>query len=688
VKIFQDGLIEVTPALSKILSEPTNDLPPDLASEYHKTLNPASISAIQPLSAFLSEHTAESGLRKGFRVSTFKFRSHSGADFEYVLYNQRDVLIPHQIEELLLKDELIDSIRSAEVRSIFRKNDWKQDPSSLDYIYCLQCEIVSASNYLDVDKLFVTYQLYYPPAWNLRTGNLTDADINDGKNPHSISYNDMDNYGMTAGITHTATYNTRFFSYSTLSSSQNGKTRYLRTSRRNSFPFFTRCVFAIFFFLSAILSVVEGINYPIWIFPIFVIVFVGAFRGSSSNNPSVILIPSTEDNKQANLQQARRQNKRITNDLFHLENTTNNLKTEFLLNHLLNYNFDAKDVQFYEKNPLDKKNNQSHQLFSPSVTQQYPVLFLQVYSKDSFGHSTLLGYADCILPLESDEFVKEVSSWKPVGSVRNQLHEFFIGDNIHLKDATFTRDFDNITKSLNRFGLLTQSTGNLKIRGKVIKTDIREIEKKRKMEAERELLNESKGGEGSQKLMNNYKMKKSITDIMKNFKDAKKLGLSTIAEGKNEGDKNKNAAGAKGIEKPSIKNILESINSTAKNTKATELLNRLRNKKQEETAESKQKDSKWPDKKKLELPQSRFPPKSQPQSSKSHVSDRKGDDQQPLLEGNEEQEADVVLSAQVQQNRNNARPNRYNKKGDETPLESGNANEQDPDDEDAPLLKR
>jgi hypothetical protein len=211
VKIFQDGLIEVTPALSKILSEPTNDLPPDLASEYHKTLNPASISAIQPLSAFLSEHTAESGLRKGFRVSTFKFRSHSGADFEYVLYNQRDVLIPHQIEELLLKDELIDSIRSAEVRSIFRKNDWKQDPSSLDYIYCLQCEIVSASNYLDVDKLFVTYQLYYPPAWNLRTGNLTDADINDGKNPHSISYNDMDNYGMTAGITHTATYNTRFF---------------------------------------------------------------------------------------------------------------------------------------------------------------------------------------------------------------------------------------------------------------------------------------------------------------------------------------------------------------------------------------------------------------------------------------------------------------------------------------------
>jgi hypothetical protein len=662
-------------------------LPPDLAVEYHKTLNPVSISAVQPLSLFLTDNTAEAALKKGYRLSTLKFRSQSGSDFEYVIYNKKDVMLPQQIEELMLKDELLDSIRSSEIRSIFKKNNWKQDPTTLDYVYSLQCEIVSASNYTDVNKLFVTYQLYHPTAWKLRIGNLTDAEANAGPNANSVQYNPMDNYGMLTGITHTARFNSNKFANFYLSQQREGKQgHYLYSSRRSSFSFFTRVAFGVFFFAVSILSILEGISNAIWVFPVMVLVLI-MIKGISSNS-SVLLLPASNKSKGKYSFSSRKAYE--TSDLFQLESLSK--PDDFIFNHMLNYNFDAKDLKIIldQSDPNNYKENIKNQLFMPSVTQQYPILFVQVYSKGYFGHSTLLGYADCIFPLESNEFEKEISSWKPIGNIRSQLHEFFIGDNIHLKDLTYIQDFDNRTKSLNRFGVLTQSTGKIKIRGKVIKTDTREIERKRQQELENMSLENQKNSgmsSNSQKLMNNFKIKKSVAEIMKNFKDAKKggggngvgLNLPSISEEKNEGA----AAGKLNRgpgERPSIRSILESINSNAKTSKSTELLNRLRIKKAENTNVGNPAEEKRTDlaARKLELPQSKFPQMKQEDSVT-----RKDEEQESLLGENRS----IPNQPRKTKNRYDKNSRTISQDEEDRYLEDRKANDEDNADDDAPLLK-
>jgi hypothetical protein len=165
------------------------------------------MSAIQPLSLFLSDPTVDFAAKKGFRLSTLRLRSsHSGHDYEYSIFNSRDLLIPQQIEDLLLKQELVDSIRAAEVRGAVggggdatsgEGTNWKQDPSSLDYSAAYQLEIVSGTGLYEVgaSRVLITYQLYYPSpsstsaspnevgTWKLRAGNVIDGTTN--HNPSS-----------------------------------------------------------------------------------------------------------------------------------------------------------------------------------------------------------------------------------------------------------------------------------------------------------------------------------------------------------------------------------------------------------------------------------------------------------------------------------------------------------------------
>lgn len=578
LNILQDGVVEVSPGLSKIILEPVNELPSDLSAEYHSALNPASTSNTSASSLFFSDHTVENGLKRGFRVSSLRIRSSEGSDFEYAVYNARDIFIPQQLDDLLLKQELMDSIRSSEVRGLGAQSisaQWKQDPSSRDFLYSLQAEIVSADGFEEGDRIGVTYHLYHPSEWQLRMGDITDGEINQQSSANASSrpmavFNETESRGLLQGSTQIARRGAGYSLYIAGNSCLHLRGWY--SSRLG------RLLAGFIFWFVSILSVVEGVGNGLWILPCLLLYFL----------TQMVTSPPTQ--------------------YFHTSQHSgelNDLSKQVFFNYLMNFNFDVNDFNF------DKQ-----QLFQP--TSQFPILFLQVFSYSSPSwlfnrRRCLLGYATCQLPLTAGEFSINVKTWRPRGSVRHQLHEFFIGDAISLKDFTFPRDFDTITKSLNRFGVLTESMGTLLIRGQVIVTDSREVERRRKTQEEILIHQSNSNRDGSvrpikslNQRLNSFKMKKSVEEIMKSFKDTRlagkgeagKLSASSIInrlrssrETKAVGvtpDRSNNPTSSSSGQRPSIKSILESINANAKTNKTAEMIQRLRsNRKTDEAGDEK-----------------------------------------------------------------------------------------------------
>ncbi|KAJ1440617.1 hypothetical protein B484DRAFT_391165, partial [Ochromonadaceae sp. CCMP2298] len=157
LRIFQDGLIEVTPSFSGVIEEESTVAHNEASS----------------LSVFLDDSTAESGLKKGFRLGSFRVRSRTGAEFEYVIQNLNDLLIPHKIEAIYAKKAANDAIKAAENRGVVGYEGWRQDPSNRDKSVSINAEIVSGRGFVG-DNLFVCYELSLPTAWQQRKGDLTD----------------------------------------------------------------------------------------------------------------------------------------------------------------------------------------------------------------------------------------------------------------------------------------------------------------------------------------------------------------------------------------------------------------------------------------------------------------------------------------------------------------------------------
>lgn len=58
-----------------------------------------------------------------------------------------------------------------------------------------------------------------------------------------------------------------------------------------------------------------------------------------------------------------------------------------------------------------------------------------------------------------------VDTWRPVGSVRQQLHSFFVGGGPQLRDLTYVRQpSDWAGPVLSKYGFRTQPAGQVKIR--------------------------------------------------------------------------------------------------------------------------------------------------------------------------------------------------------------------------------
>lgn len=160
LKLYQDGVLEVTPAFSNILEEDTATA---IAQEGNS------------MAPFLEDATAEAGIRKGFKLTSFRVRSLLGTEYEYVIQNINDLLIPYQIEQIERKIRYQNSIKAIENRGILGAENWKQDPSRRDKTIGIYAEIVSAKNFDTNNPLFITYELSIPHNYLLRKGDLSDG---------------------------------------------------------------------------------------------------------------------------------------------------------------------------------------------------------------------------------------------------------------------------------------------------------------------------------------------------------------------------------------------------------------------------------------------------------------------------------------------------------------------------------
>ena len=145
IKLYQDGQLEVTPGFSGVTSE----------SSEGDSVGVSTSSERASLSVFLDQKTVKSGLSVGFKLTTNKIRSKTGVEYEYCIQNINDILIPHQLEEIIKRQKLSDMRASLQNRSSKEHSSWKQDPPSKGYdkVMGIYAEIVSGKDFSG-SKLF------------------------------------------------------------------------------------------------------------------------------------------------------------------------------------------------------------------------------------------------------------------------------------------------------------------------------------------------------------------------------------------------------------------------------------------------------------------------------------------------------------------------------------------------------
>eukprot|EP01038_Epipyxis_sp_PR26KG_P017331 gene17331-23923_t len=168
INVYQDGLIEVSPSFSGIVSEVNIDM-----NAHHTT--PQKPLALSP---FLDEKTTEIGRKKGFRLSTFKLRTKSGTDYEYIIQNLNEIIIPQKINEHMMKN-----VRPPSELSMRSVGNWNQSPSSKHKSIAIYAEIVSGYGF-EGENIYVNYQIELPSiqGWTIRKNNRNDNSNNSNNN--------------------------------------------------------------------------------------------------------------------------------------------------------------------------------------------------------------------------------------------------------------------------------------------------------------------------------------------------------------------------------------------------------------------------------------------------------------------------------------------------------------------------
>lgn len=199
-----------------------------------------------------------------------------------------------------------------------------------------------------------------------------------------------------------------------------------------------------------------------------------------------------------------------------------------------------------------------------------PTIVFQVFSTDWLGRHKLEGYGYHHLSDQPGSHDLEVSTWRPVGKIRDQMQDFFLGNAAYLKDEHFVDSVNKTASALNRFGVLTHSSGSVRIRVHTVVTDPRAVD-----------LHHRETAELQQQQDSSLKVKRTVNDILQSFRTSisgtprRMLSASNSASGI--GIAAHSAPGTPNSSlRPSVSNILNSLNISARDAKLNDILARAR----------------------------------------------------------------------------------------------------------------
>jgi len=398
-RLFPDGRLEVSPGFSGILEENT-------------------IDGTTSRSLFMENKTVVAGLTKGFKLETFRLRTSKGMEFEYVIENLNEITAPQEIEELRQR-KLANDV-SAASKSRDTAESWKQDPPEKTYHHstAINGELVSCSGF-EGDRFFISYQISLPDGWKMRSGNLSDGyteaeiaaigkDITvlkkDGSKVFGTDilatdgfYDGEEAVGILKGVTQVAIAKQQRRSTSFISQRQQWRSPQVPYSLDT----ISRYVLGCGFFLVTCIAVILGPEYPFWLLPAGVILFV--YVSGSPGAQTQILLTKTHTKSSKN-QSLHHSNPKSPGNVRSM--TTAGLKLKRATGHgsikevqIQNYDFIGGQLiepiayfghllgaSFDVKPPVEL----SARALTPSA--ECPSLLVQVYSVSTTGRKILEGY--------------------------------------------------------------------------------------------------------------------------------------------------------------------------------------------------------------------------------------------------------------------------------------------------------
>lgn len=480
IKVYKDGLVEVSPPFSPILEEIGDSVAHD--------------GSTVP-SVFSNEITIKNSVNKGFRIKTDRLRSKTGSEYEYCIQNLNQLKSPQDIEDFINHSKDVDKEAAIASRGLDDQGlaTWKQDPPGklFDKTITIYAEIVSGSGFYG-RNLFVSYQTEVPQGWEIREGNTSDgvAESDIGKDPNlseranlikSNSIKQLDGYrdGLEAKGALQGTTQTAYVAESTrgLINLPN-RPRWKGHTAAFEFGSATRLFLGLFFFILSVLAIVVGSEYPFWLLPSLVIVFtVGT--GIPGGVTQVIL-------KNKSKIKSGNPIKKLSGPLISQPSAN--------FNHLINLSFDVKDRTLESIEGSNQGASES------------PTIFFQVHSIGWFGRYSLEGYGYFRIPERSGSYDDEIKTWRPAGNIDSKMKDQFLGNSLRLRDESFIEIQDKSVNALNKFGVLSESSGTLRFRMNIIMSDPRKVHSKKQT-----IIDNTKNS--------NY-VRRTVDDILQSFRSS------------------------------------------------------------------------------------------------------------------------------------------------------------------------
>ena len=121
----------------------------------------------------------------------------------------------------------------------------------------------------------------------------------------------------------------------------------------------------------------------------------------------------------------------------------------------------------------------------PRHAAEMPTLYVQVSAMRNFERFTIEGYSFWRLPTRAGAYERRVRTWRPVGRVRDQLQDFFLGGAQRLADVRYSQyppdewhanpDRRTLkTRFVSKFGFLTERGGDVSLRCHVLEQQQRQ----------------------------------------------------------------------------------------------------------------------------------------------------------------------------------------------------------------------